>query len=241
MKKLFDSDVMTIEKIHNEFNIAGNVLLTEALMLINASKSINDSKLNRLKDIGFELSKDIKEAQRIINNKAISEKLALTIEYYKNKYPLYKYITLEKIKEICKKYGLIYASVKRYTGFVPEKNLNEIEKFNIHIEDIKFTGQRRIINTVENIIAECKTLNLSEDQTYIKILSAGYIDNNEFIIAAPSSQFNISDREEIKDYTIVKKVVPDPVVFKEVKDGYLIVTAWGKESEDPIIKNEINN
>jgi hypothetical protein len=34
MKKLFDSDVATIEKIHNEFNNAGNVLLTEAFLLV---------------------------------------------------------------------------------------------------------------------------------------------------------------------------------------------------------------
>jgi len=35
--------------------------------------------------------------------------------------------------------------------------------------------------------------------------------------------------------------VPDPVVLQPVKDGYLIVTSWGGESEDPIIINPKNN
>lgn len=38
-----------------------------------------------------------------------------------------------------------------------------------------------------------------------------------------------------------KIFVPDPVVLYPVKDGYLIVTAWGDEASDPIVVNPINN
>ena len=45
--------------------------------------------------------------------------------------------------------------------------------------------------------------------------------------------------ERISNYKIVP--VPDPVVLKEVKGGFLIVTAWGDEASDPNVVNEINN
>jgi hypothetical protein len=38
-----------------------------------------------------------------------------------------------------------------------------------------------------------------------------------------------------------KKHIPDPVVLQPVKYGYLCLTKWGAEAEDPILLNEINN
>lgn len=37
------------------------------------------------------------------------------------------------------------------------------------------------------------------------------------------------------------KEIPDPVVLYPVREGYLIVTAWGDEASDPDVVNEVNN
>jgi hypothetical protein len=47
--------------------------------------------------------------------------------------------------------------------------------------------------------------------------------------------------KQLQDYKIIKQAIPDPVVLKAVKDGYLILAAWGDEASDPIVVNEINN
>ena len=58
-------------------------------------------------------------------------------------------------------------------------------------------------------------------------------------ICAPISDINM-DGMEVKDYRVVQKQVPDPVVLQSVKGRYLILTTWGDESDDPIVINEIN-
>jgi hypothetical protein len=48
---------------------------------------------------------------------------------YKREYPFLKFIKDEQLARICKKYKLIYAPVSKYTGDVPQKNLNEIIEY----------------------------------------------------------------------------------------------------------------
>jgi hypothetical protein len=44
---------------------------------------------------------------------------------------------------------------------------------------------------------------------------------------------------ELKEgYKLEKKHIPDPVVLQPVKNGYLILTAWGNESEDELVVNQ---
>ena len=63
--------------------------------------------------------------------------------------------------------------------------------------------------------------------------------NAELLICAPIKDMKVDAWERISNYQIVP--VPDPVVLKEVKGGFLIVTAWGDEASDPNVVNEINN
>jgi len=50
---------------------------------------------------------------------------------------------------------------------------------------------------------------------------------------------------EIKDFKLSKIEIPDPVVLQPVffkgKKHYLIVTAWGIEAEDELVKNSNHN
>lgn len=63
-------------------------------------------------------------------------------------------------------------------------------------------------------------------------------------IAAPAKDFDTNGME-VKDFKLSKIEIPDPVVLKPVifnhQKHYLIVTAWGLESQDELVVNERNN
>lgn len=125
-----------IHQIHHDFDTAEDRLLTEARNIINNSKKVEVSekeKLDTLKRLGF-----IQHAM-VIEEKAINEEndkrtaeagrangLEATIIAHRMKSP-YKFITTEELNTLCRKYNLIYASVKHYTGGIPEKNLLELK------------------------------------------------------------------------------------------------------------------
>lgn len=58
-------------------------------------------------------------------------------------------------------------------------------------------------------------------------------------ICAPQSDMIIKSFEKVEGHKIVN--VPDPVVLQKVDGGYLIVSAWGEEAEDDMVKNGVNN
>jgi len=63
-------------------------------------------------------------------------------------------------------------------------------------------------------------------------------------IVAPLSDFN-TEGMELKDFTLSKIEIPDPIVLKPVFHGgkkhYLIVTAWGLEAGDELVVNHNHN
>ena len=63
--------------------------------------------------------------------------------------------------------------------------------------------------------------------------------NKELKICAPLKDMEIPKGKEVRGYKI--QDIPDPVVLQPVKGGYLILAAWGNESEDPIVINEQMN
>lgn len=135
---------VTVEEIHNTFFTEVDRLLAEAKNLnsLESEKQELVSKAERLRKLGFNHTQDVvsahEEEARLRNLKSENEiKLALSraIEYFTFKYPQYKFITEAAVKKICEKYGLIYGNVSRYVGAVPDKNLDQIEKFKIDEKD----------------------------------------------------------------------------------------------------------
>lgn len=253
-----------IAKIHDEFRNAGERLYQEALAIINGISVPNEDKARRLMAIGFSMTKDAVAAREAMDKKRASERVATVVKYYRDKYPLYKFILDKDVDAICEKYGLIHGKVSGYIGFVPERNLREIEAFNVDVKD------RRIVRVPLGWgLGEEIPLSLEHTQAYWRekekerereraAYSSDMLTRNgmavmaamqqsitrideEFSIAAPISDFKLGPGEEIKGRRIVAKVVPDPVVLCAVAEGYLIVTAWGDEASDPLVQNELNN
>jgi hypothetical protein len=246
------SEVIT--KVHDEFANAGELLYQEALKIINSSKLLNEEKVQRLKKLGFTASKEVTDAEEVLTKRKLNEELVQRIAYFKDRYPLNKFITEDQVKEICGKYGLIYGNISQYTGFIPEIKLRNIEKFKLSDRDrpwlYKFGSTwytwEKLIEP--NMFGPHMGWYEHNVNYYKPSINAGVPDNDytkygesELIIAAPAKDFNITDKQEIKEFKITNKPIPDPVVLAPVIGGYLIVTAWGDEASDPIVTNEINN
>lgn len=239
-----------VEKIHNEFATASEKLYNEAISLIQKMGVPNEDKIERLKKLGFIQSNEVTGSEKVIAKKKEAETLKNVITYFHDRYPLYKFITEDSILKICKKYDLIYGEAAKYIGFVPEKNLKEMESFEVDPEDMlyhnttqwrdsTYTYAQGIDNTKRALIMS--TGKQPSDTAVIKHFNETYAPETKFNIVAPKEDFNISSREEIKNHKIVAKPIPDPVVLFPVNKGYLIITAWGPEASDPLVVNEKSN
>lgn len=122
-----------VQDIHKEFFTASDRLLTEANLILATS---NLDKVTSLKSLGFI---NVKEVTRSIEQERSHNQLKSSMEMvlkYKSKYINYKFITENQLNEICTKYKLVCAPIENFTGFVPSKNLIELQKFSSAIDDI---------------------------------------------------------------------------------------------------------
>ncbi len=117
-------------QIHNEFDSAEERLLQGADKVLKELGIITESQMEKHaelhKQLGFHNSKIAKEHSDINRKLTISKELAGLIHYYKQNYPIQKFLTEDELNRICEKYNLIYAPVGNYIENVPEKNLAEI-------------------------------------------------------------------------------------------------------------------
>ncbi len=61
----------------------------------------------------------------------------------------------------------------------------------------------------------------------------------QYKICAPLKDMDTRDMYITDGYKL--EHVPDPIVLQPVNHGYLICSAWGNESSDEIVVNEIFN
>lgn len=228
---------------------ASNSLETDKQDLIN--------KCNRLKALGFTNAKEVKEGEleleRLkklnIENEAKKE-IIEAIEYFRVKYPQYKFITEDSVLNICNKYNLVYGGIERYQGDVPSSNLNHIEQFKIKEEDECFVKTSRYVYSMSD---DKKNTYMNRDQfdKEKSIYRSDLIHHQTanfskcpLEIAAPKNDFDMEGME-VENFKLKAIEIPDPIVLKPVhfkgSKHYLIVTAWGDEASDSEVGNERMN
>jgi hypothetical protein len=288
MFKIKQTEEELIAEMHNEFDTAPERLLNEALDIMNEAEGNKVSteeevldKARRLYKLGFSNTEivakmtEIKERNKLQDEIIKQEKKrAQRIAYYNDQYPKCKYLTIDELNRICKKYGLVYAKVEHYTKTVPTENLEEIEANN---PNILFGDKPRVLHYIhwrlnsfarvderemkkwENPLVreydyEKKfsrwdiSMLLEEQYNLEKSLSIDgdgcsieTVDKSGLFIAAPKNHFNSKDLSfdgshglfSLKKSKVIKT---DPVVFKFVRDGVLIITKWGLVGDDPLLK-----
>lgn len=246
-----------VEDIHNEFNVAGENLLKEAKEIIANIRIDNEGKVDALKSIGFVNTKEVIQTEKQRKEKSDKEEIANALEYFSQKYPKYKFITPKMADKICEKYNLVLGDISQFTGFVPRKNLTQIEDFFKTENELNVTYYERYLMSFSRsdirISKEKYEEELKHREEMGKLSSEisqmyrnhSYIGkrNNELKIAAPLKDMK-SEGYSLKG-RIFTKEVPDPVilapVFYKETELLCIVTAWGDEASDEIVVNQINN
>jgi len=244
-----------VQEIHRQFETAGDRLLTEALEIINQTGQQSIDKAERLKNAGFVSAKEIQVLEKV----ELTKEVADLVNYYKANYPFNRFITKEQVVTICNKYNLVCAPVDKFTGFVPDVKLKQIENF-------KVKGIDKLEDVITNVvfayehsqfaeISENKRkhpdgiYHLDELKGSVSHINGAYvksydiIDNAKMLICAPEKDFNLKGLKSFGLFfkSLTKINVPDPVVLQNVKGGYLIVAAWGDEASDENVVNSINN
>jgi hypothetical protein len=236
-----------IAEIHNEFDTATEKLLNRAKEILANEK--DTTKGERLDRLGFKSSKPAKEKSLDTSLKMVNKQLADNIEYFSQWYPNQKFITEEIVKEICKKYGLVFGLAYWYAADVPEKNIQEMEGFIFREEDGKKTTIYEKIYENGSKAKLYWKLNEYGRGDYViapldKMVGDYVIERPPYMICAPISDF---DEYYIKNYCRVEEGykleanLVDPIVLQPVNGGYLIVTKWGLEASDEIVVNEKMN
>lgn len=121
-----------VEQIHSEFSEAEEILLQSVKKQLARAASTDKSRLNSLAALGFSNFKELREISPEEIQKA--EALKETVERYRALSLNYKFITDDKITEICKKYGLIHGPIHLYTDSIPDQNQREILDFDKWID-----------------------------------------------------------------------------------------------------------
>ncbi len=227
-----------VEEIHNEFFQASENLLKEAENILKESKTKVISKGLRLLNLGFKKTSQSTEAEKVEVSLTLSKQDKENVFYYQKRYPFNKFIAKAQVKKICHKYNLVCGNVDLFKGFVPEKNLIEIENFK-GVKD-KDTDSIISISTWGSRMGKIYYDNGRQADDFPSIFKKeGHGDILQ--ICAPIKDMDTKGMEISEDYRLIKKSPPDPIVLQPVKGGYLIITAWGDEASDPDVINPINN
>jgi len=260
-----------IEEIHETFYTEVDRLLADAKILnsLETDKGELILKQEKLKSLGFRSTQEVVEAQKEKDRLSSLESennskntLTEAINYFSFKYPFYKFITEESVKKICQKYNLVYSEVGRYIGTVPDVNIEQMQNFKIQDfdkcyefsvrDDFSFTRSRsdrffdRSYKSFDDF-EKFKNERQSESHRLRSSYSDRFTENYSkcpLEICAPIKDFNMEGME-LKNFKLSKIEIPDPVVLQPVffkgRKHYLIVTAWGIEAEDDLVKNSNHN
>lgn len=178
-----------------------------------------EQKAKILESLGFRRSKNKEDINAVIRknemNIAINKKrqnLIEAVEYFSKRYPLYKLIGTESIKQLCGKYNLSCYPNHYYVGSIPEKNIVEILNFKIEKED-KATKHFVIAAPLKDF------------------------DTNALEF---DNLLSFEDRKTL-ERSRPKARIDDPIVFQPTVykgESYcLIVTMWGEEASDAELNN----
>lgn len=262
---------LVVQQIHKEFDIAGEQLLAESLAIIEKAEKVDENKAYRLDGVGFSNNPLIKKVKEIEEEIRTPKQIAETVLKYKNNFPAYKYISKSDVEKICKKYNLVHGNTEQYIGFVPEKNLMEIETFkNLnrirnekrfyineiyfsyrtveplqckHIEDfLKVNNSCVIADSIEHV-NRFLSRDMHNGYANVSLTINKHTELPIFDICAPKKDMISNDKyAKLKGlFGTTFKYIPDPVVLYPVEYGYIIVTAWGDEASDPLVTNEQMN
>lgn len=234
--------MLIIQQIHKDFYNQQAIVKDEFPILAEKClKEYHESqtmtkKYETLKSLGFTNSKSFKdlEASQKLGNQLWSQYKLLEQDiqarkYFNEKYPNNKFITKNQVGKLCAKYGFVCGPTTAFIGEIPENNL--LEMTSLKLED-------------EDIIVQSSSGSVYGSLRYFKGRTYGFSGEvAKLEIVALLKDFDTRNLEQ-NQYFLTEVVKPqvndDPIVLQPVHFAnskyYLILTAWGPEAEDPLVK-----
>lgn len=240
-------------EIHHEFKIASEKMLAQANEII-ANTTVNKTKVELLQSLGFGQAREVLESSDKIKVLDLSTKQIELVRRYAIEYPSYKFITEKQVKHICHKYGLVFGDVSDYKGFVPEKNLKEIEQFlKIYNKKEQYTHVVDLYPySGESMLNVPLTLELSIDQGYHLCQVKGtdrLLQQPVFVEAMKGNYYGnltLPDGHDFSGKVNIKKIamkIAAPLKDmdmsgKTIENGYQVVEIK-KEIPDPVVFHHV--
>jgi len=122
--------------MHNDFYESSERLLQASKKIIAAKNEKISKEAGQLSKRGFINLPMVKATKEQLKKQQLAEKTAKCVEHYSTFYPNNKFISINVIENICKKYNLIFGEVSLFKGYIPEKNRKEIIKFKVKKKDL---------------------------------------------------------------------------------------------------------
>lgn len=236
----------TEQQLNADVNSVQELLLLEAKRILAKTYTEDEIKtLDELKSLGFKNTQEQKAYE--------DWKRAQKVTEYSKAYPMNKFITEGAVKDICEKYGLLLANVGDYQSDIPMDNQKAIVNFKVKKEDVDnilaftwpmfpdFLETERIGMMISrprrNALDSFYFLGTDPINEPVKPKKTEWVKAKNLKVIAPPSKLNLAGKE-IVGHCLIDK---DPIVLQPVKDGYLIVTAWGFEAKDPEVQNPRHN
>lgn len=206
-----------VDQIHSDFDSAAESFLKKAKKFIeDVNNEVHVDRVKMLRETGFSSSVDVRKSEE---KDSFDERMKIVMEYIES-YPEYRFIFIQDVKDICKKYGLGCLFVDRFKGEIPTENLKQIYRF-----------KKEVVIKKEHVRYRWTGSMFSGSDVYRDDRAVWSITSpvDTMAIVAGRDQFNLSYGDEWEADGSLK--VKDPVVLMPVKHGFLIVSKWGKEAD----------
>jgi len=157
-------DVNVVELIHEDFDKAGDDLLSDAKEIISKTTDEEERRIaEKLETFGFGKSKPVVEVKHLTEAKKLAKDTIELLELYKKEYPNHKFITHSQVKDICIKYGLVFGNAEWFIGDIPEKNKIDIANFELKEEHKdQFRRGVKVVGDKEQFETRGNSLTLNE-------------------------------------------------------------------------------
>ncbi len=217
----------TVE-IHEDFRKA---LDTNVLVIEEPQVSKNIEVYEGLRSLGFTGSKTFTQESikdSIIREVRSKNELIEALKAIEAKYPDYRIISLSKVVKLMKKYNLCFGPAHNYTEIIPQKNIQELKKYDS--ERIK-TGTGGFLDSVER---RSKYQVVAPRAFFKKDL----VSVNGFLLEKQKANFEFKFPElKFETDPIVLHRLHIPEAGNEI--FFHVVTAWDIEANDEDVTNDI--
>ncbi len=147
-----------VEKIHNEFDDASDVLVEQARAIVNQETK---SRTEMLRRIGMDHHPEVR------STRARSSTVLQALDYFAKNKLSYRLIQDEALDRIQKKYKLACEPISKFVGVIPTLNLEEAAHFMANVRPEMVQKDLVSSSRIFRVVAEQKDFKLEDNEHWV--------------------------------------------------------------------------